>query len=72
MDFWVPVCLKGVGEAVIWEEVWVTLSENFVAVRQRNKDALIIIIKKGPANKRQPLLLCWPYCVKKAVAIKKS
>lgn len=46
MDFWaakdIPVCLKGVGEAVIWEEVWVTLSENFVVVRQRNKDALII------------------------------
>lgn len=64
MDFWaakdIPVCLKGVGEAVIWEEVWVTLSENFVVVRQRNKDALIII-KKGPANKMQPLLPCWPY-----------
>lgn len=52
MDFWaakdIPVCLKGVGEAVIWEEVWVTLSENFVVVRQRNKDALIIK-KKRPS-----------------------
>ena len=54
--------VRGVGHSV---------SENFVVGRKRNKDALIIIIK-GPANKRQPLLFCWSYSVKKAVTIKKS
>ena len=54
---------RGVGDSV---------SEKFVVGRERNKDALIIIIIKGPANKRQPLLLCWSYSVKKAVTIKKS